>query len=246
MKIQYDGLVFEVTRRCNMACAHCLRGEAQCLDMSDEIIDKALEDVTCISHIVFTGGEPSINVHAIRHVLDVCKEKGIDVGGFFVATNGKEVSMDFIHVMIDWYAYCQDYDSEYCSLALSRDKFHDPIDTKNIQILRALSFFNEEEKATDFDRYEPIALGRARSLTTVRDVRRYAPTVDYDSMYDVLLLDGGEITVTADGLYLPYCDYEYAEVQDIALGNVYEQDKYKQVLYEQRIYVEDNKNEEVA
>ena len=34
MEIYVESLVIEVTRRCNMRCEHCLRGDAQNLDIS--------------------------------------------------------------------------------------------------------------------------------------------------------------------------------------------------------------------
>ena len=38
--MQVYSLILEVTRRCNMCCAHCLRGEAENIDMQKETIDK--------------------------------------------------------------------------------------------------------------------------------------------------------------------------------------------------------------
>lgn len=39
MKINVHTLIVEVTRRCNMTCKHCLRGDAQSLDMQKETVD---------------------------------------------------------------------------------------------------------------------------------------------------------------------------------------------------------------
>lgn len=38
MKIAIDDLILEVTRRCNMCCLHCLRGEAENLDADIDLI----------------------------------------------------------------------------------------------------------------------------------------------------------------------------------------------------------------
>ena len=64
-----DQLTLEVTRRCNMNCAHCLRGDAQCLDMSKEVVDKVLQDIDYISFLFFTGGEPSLNIPIMDYFL---------------------------------------------------------------------------------------------------------------------------------------------------------------------------------
>jgi MoaA/NifB/PqqE/SkfB family radical SAM enzyme len=39
-----DNMIFEVTRRCNMRCRHCLRGKAEDLSMSKQTIQNALKE----------------------------------------------------------------------------------------------------------------------------------------------------------------------------------------------------------
>lgn len=40
--IFYNGIHIELTRRCNLACAHCLRGPAQNKTMTREVIGKLI------------------------------------------------------------------------------------------------------------------------------------------------------------------------------------------------------------
>lgn len=47
-KIAIDHLLVEITRKCQLRCAHCLRGDAQNINMSPKIIDKLLESVCVI------------------------------------------------------------------------------------------------------------------------------------------------------------------------------------------------------
>jgi len=42
-------LVIEVTRRCNMECEHCLRGEAENVDMDIKYIEKLFQKIDYIS-----------------------------------------------------------------------------------------------------------------------------------------------------------------------------------------------------
>ena len=66
-------VVIEVTRRCNMNCAHCLRGDAQNLDISIDVIDRffdAFANGADISTITFTGGETiSDSWEILSHML---------------------------------------------------------------------------------------------------------------------------------------------------------------------------------
>ena len=41
-------MYLEITRRYTLECAHCMRGNCQNIDMSEEIINNALRDVTHI------------------------------------------------------------------------------------------------------------------------------------------------------------------------------------------------------
>lgn len=87
MRIYSANNVFiEVTRRCNMCCAHCLRGDAESIDIQEKYIDAFLDNFekgAYISSLTFTGGEISLNIPAIRYTLKAVKERGIAVGSFY-------------------------------------------------------------------------------------------------------------------------------------------------------------------
>ena len=68
-KMELFNLIFEVTRRCNLCCEHCLRGEAQNMDMTKETVDKVLDRVESISSLTLSGGEPTLNIPIIRYIF---------------------------------------------------------------------------------------------------------------------------------------------------------------------------------
>lgn len=43
--IAVDSLILEITRRCNMKCLHCLRGESENLDMSIKMVDAVFSQI---------------------------------------------------------------------------------------------------------------------------------------------------------------------------------------------------------
>lgn len=82
-----NNVVIEITRRCNMCCAHCLRGDAENVDIQEKYIDAFLDSFekgAYISSLTFTGGEISLNIPAIRYTLKAVKERGIAVGSFYI------------------------------------------------------------------------------------------------------------------------------------------------------------------
>ena len=63
MKLSYSNLQIELTRRCNQECAHCCRGDAQDLDLTEEIVDAFFEknEFHSFGRLLFSGGEPTLN-----------------------------------------------------------------------------------------------------------------------------------------------------------------------------------------
>ncbi len=217
MKLNFENLAVEVTRRCNMKCAHCMRGEAQNIDLDLEKFDKFLENVSHIDTITFTGGEPTLNLPAIRHILEVCKERKISVYNFYLVTNGKKIENDFLILMIEWYAYCYDCggDPEYTGLALSQDEYHESVNYNSIQKLKAFEFFDMNDKKNNWDKSYLINLGRARSIGShvKRNPDYYHPTVEEND--DEIKIGDSNIAFTCDGDILFDCDYEYESTDNI-------------------------------
>lgn len=125
-KLQLNEFAIEITRKCNMKCAHCLRGEAQKRNIHKKYITKVLEDISSIGSLTITGGEPTLNIPAIRFILEELKRLEIPVSNFYIVVNGRKScqSLEFIQLLIEMYMYqgCKD---EYLSMIqMSNDKYH--------------------------------------------------------------------------------------------------------------------------
>lgn len=224
-KINADELMLEVTRRCNMNCAHCLRGEAQNMDMTKEIVDKVLQDVESITSLCFSGGEPSLNIPIIEYTLEYCKKHDIYVDSFFVATNGKNVTVEFLMAMINWYAYVEECggESDMCEVALSTDMFHEVVDRRNINRLSALGFFSSTSKETDFNDAYLINEGRAKELGggfRKRDSHYYGLSGE---VFEERISTESMIYISANGDVKTDCDTAF-ETDACTIGNVLEED----------------------
>ena len=123
MYIEY--LSIEATRRCNMACAHCLRGPARDEDMGDDIAfwtAKLLSGAT-IGTLTLSGGEPSLAVETIRELKKNFIWNNIDVQNLSVITNNKNISDEFLEVIAHWMAICSNGESS--ALSYSSDHYHE-------------------------------------------------------------------------------------------------------------------------
>lgn len=227
MKVSCHSLVIETTRRCNMCCAHCMRGDAQDVDISEEVIDAALSKVESISSLTLTGGEPSLNVPAIRYIAKKIKELNIHLDSAYIVTNGKEVSNDFIFACLELFMLADE--QEFNGLALSHDMFHEDIPMENVSKLRQLAAFTGEDKNTDFDRVPLLDLGRARNLNSFA---KRGPVHDtFTAIEDNGILDLSEsmLVVAVNGDLLTECDYAYEDTDGICIGNVLHGDWVKNI-----------------
>lgn len=212
--------ITEITRRCNARCEHCLRGPAQRVDVSDEVIDAALKGITSISTIVFTGGEPSLAVDRIRYILEAVKKRKIEVDSFYVVTNGKKKSLDLVLALMEWYAYCGD--NETTALCISKDQYH----AQEIESVReadnlykALTFYRAEERNKDINTDSIINEGRAQyNNLGHREARTgiaFELAEDEESIYSL-----EETYINAIGDVCTGCDLSFKSQKKNAIGNV--------------------------
>ena len=119
-KIFFGGLGLEITRRCQLQCAHCLRGDAQNVDMSKEIIDSILDQCAGIFEVSFMGGEPTLNIDVMDYFLGEVHRRNILLGQLSFVTNGISIPdtlKDFLLRSYDYISSC------LCYLRIS---VHDP------------------------------------------------------------------------------------------------------------------------
>jgi MoaA/NifB/PqqE/SkfB family radical SAM enzyme len=214
-------LIFEVTRRCNLACQHCLRGDPQNVDISNETIDKALEGITGIGMITFTGGEPSLAVDRIKYIYEAIKKRDINLGGFYVVTNGKIASRELMNVLTDFYTLVDSCDEYVGSLVISKDQYH--VDegcdtTKADKLYRALTFYRPDDRKGDIRML--INEGRARGMGQ-REVSLENIIVEMNDEDKPERVES-TIYINALGDVVPSCDMSFESQEESKIGNVYD------------------------
>ena len=139
MKLRFESLVLEITRRCNMTCAHCMRGEAQDVDISDEVIEELFKNTGYIKRLVLTGGEPSLAPDIIDSIVYFSKKYECEIGSFFCATNAKEYSLVFQTALCRLAEYCEN--KEKCVLTVTIDQFHEKPSWEAVHQYHSIPFY---------------------------------------------------------------------------------------------------------
>lgn len=204
-----SNVLIEVTRRCNMACDHCLRGDTQAIDISHDTIDTFLSRVKSISNLTITGGEPSLVPDRISYIVHCAEQHKVTIDSFYIATNGKVVSNAFLMAIMDLYLYCGT--NETSQLALSNDEFHADIPSENLKKLEVFKFFGKKDS-------EDYPLSPDNLIEEGRAISYGGKSVSL-SRLEVTVMDGegyindGDIYLNALGNIVGECDLSY-ETQD--------------------------------
>ena len=228
MEIYVPDLILEVTRRCNMSCEHCIRGDAQAMDISDDVLKLTAKYVQP-NTVTFSGGEPSLNVPAIRSYFEFAEKYGHMPSSFFVVTNGKVNQLELAVELLK--AYSKMDEPELCGVHISEDIFHESVD-KDHSIMTGLSFYDKNGHASllSVDKKDTrwvINAGRAAEYGWGKRVPYEIAESLEDCIEDITIVDGEPriymtdmLYVGANGLVADQCDISYEQLDDGALCHI--------------------------
>ena len=206
--ILVNNLVIEATRRCNMRCAHCLRGDAESKIMNEEVI-KDINKLFKIHDLTISGGEPLSSIKTLNYIAD-----WLQYDTLYMVTNGTKFSNKIKDVLKRLY-----YNNiEECSLNISIDKYHTKA-TKYDKIIRFCEY--EGIPICDKKLNSIIDIGNAldNGLGN-RHHKRYK--IDYYRFRKKYVIQD-LLYVNVYGDIYPDCDLSYRAMREnkhLCLGNV--------------------------
>lgn len=233
MRFTFNNLMFEITRKCNMHCAHCMRGEQQNVTMSTDIFAKIFKNTNKIEHLTLTGGEPSLEPEIIEWLVYYAKVNDVKIGAFFCATNAAVYSEKFVKALTNLYDIC--YRKKDCGLAISTDQFHSPADKIALIKYKELPFYVSAKETDYLPKANIINEGRADENNLGR-FKLIFPKKIYDyhfSGFDLYIKD--RLYINALGDLLLHGDMSYQTQKEETCGNVFErplEDILKDIFYE--------------
>jgi hypothetical protein len=171
-----------------------------------------------ISSLTLTGGEPSLALDRIKAVRRYAVLYRVEIGNFYLVTNAKTLSDDFIMEMINLHGMYTDNDvSQVC---YSNDEFHDRAYLNGMDKLEQLTFVapkNHKDYPLRYDNL--INEGRAESYGS-RDIILYNYEIEEDRISE------GLIYLNCKGDIFSSCDLSYKsqKCKDLILCNVKDAD----------------------
>lgn len=181
-ELSYDLLEIELTRKCNMSCEHCLRGEAQDVTLSRECIDSFMQQTRQINQLSFTGGEPSLCVDTMRYFLDKMKERNVFLGDFSIILNGKLQSPELVEVLKDYSRYIGQWQQEYdpclyMKVGISQDQYHTGVDSLDSYYYYKVNLHGYGAVSLARNGIAPTKIGRAVKLKeSIKGIDSYCDT----------------------------------------------------------------------
>jgi hypothetical protein len=212
-----DCLVVEVTRRCNMICGHCLRGERENKTMSETHLYDFLSQMNrgYISSLTFSGGEPTLpsGMKVIRKFMEICSRFNIDVGSFYMVTNAKVWRPELPELIQSLYNFCTD--NEVSGVDISTDTYHE-----HIQLIR-LAFkdrLNDELYCT-IGREDLVGMRRDIPYENIMEEGRgvqygsgrleVPPDIQIETWSGTPAITEGDIYLNCEGNVIHGCDWSY-------------------------------------
>lgn len=221
MLIDFECLTIEITRRCGMKCAHCMRGDAQDVLMDYNAIQTLCKKTGHIKHLNITGGEPSLVPDALKYLLFYLKNYSCRIGEFFCATNAQEYSKKFADALTDLYYYCEH--PELCMLTISIDQFHSAADPLALQEYRKLPFYNPINEKGTIPKSNILDEGRANDNGIGMFSMPISPYI-FDVQLDGCRLKVGDrLYINAFGDVLLDADMSYSTQENESIGNILSQ-----------------------
>jgi len=154
--ISINSLIIELTRKCNLRCDHCCRGNAQKKSIEIKTIVKLFGFLSQISTLTISGGEPGTDEKTFLEISKYFLEHGDDIENYFLVLNGaKRYSKKFTDRCKQIQCHNQNFGEESIGgITFSFDQYHTRVMSINQLINREINYKKiGNRKHTDANAY---------------------------------------------------------------------------------------------
>ncbi len=101
-----------LTQKCNLACAHCMRGECSNKEIDESVLDATFSKFAYIDNLALGGGEIALAPQKIREVTKYLKKHGTIVHHCNFTSNGTVVNEETLYALKELYDYVVSCDNK--------------------------------------------------------------------------------------------------------------------------------------
>lgn len=235
-----------LTQKCNLSCAHCMRGPASDKMMAPDVLDAIFQKVRVAQRICLGGGDVSLCPDMIRNVVASLRKNHTIVHSVSLPTNGIVLNDDLISALKEVENYIYESSNGIVPpffpyppvlIDISIDDFHlnqmkkqhIDFDVLRKNIYRYSQEFGRENVMFSFATdYNLIEEGKAKTLETkihkspfIKDYEFPFSAEYYPEKKKGIISLSGVLTVSADGEIIPTsCSFE--NEKKYSVGNIKE------------------------
>ena len=216
--VEIDNFIIEASRKCNLQCAHCLRGAARRDNLDTDKLCEFLYQVSYIDLLTIGGGEPALALDVLDKIYDTIRLSDTVVGNIYVVTSGTYKTMELFEWWLHMMEICDD--NELSKFTFSYDKWHTWAlngyqekrrDSNFLKIEEALMLRGIEDKLVKHSQEEwsdirLIKMGRAKDFGH-REVTPNFIDVEEGRVTEV------DMYFAANGEIYSSCDLSYVEMK---------------------------------
>lgn len=125
-KLFTQNLCLIATERCNLNCAHCMRGKCSNKVMDDKVIKATLSQFEYVQNLSICGGEITMALETLEKIFSYVIDNNIIVDMVTMVINGTIYSDDFLKMLGYMSTYINDKKRKELSanFVISKDKYH--------------------------------------------------------------------------------------------------------------------------
>lgn len=234
--MRLESLGINITKNCNINCAHCLCGEPLNEYITKEVVEHIFDDVDSVGELFLTGGEPLLRPDLIKMVKDVLQEKNVKPDKISLTTNGTLFEEQQKEALLYLFK-----GAKKKKMYFSNDYFHKEAIKeyykKNKKPYFSYTFSELIENIACFCIENDInfessgiscvgLMGRAKNLDKSLSTKLGIPFINVSRTfvslgnYDIsnkAFKDIVSVDTTGNVLH---CDYENTEVEELSIGNI--------------------------
>ena len=234
-KIFIPNLEISITDKCNLNCAHCMRGEKKSKNISNVDLEAIFNEVRYVSNLTVTGGEPLMAKDRLIYLIYALKKFNVSVEQFGFTTNGSLYDKEFEEIFDEYEKYLEKTPKTYSSLSddnrvyidFSDDEYHQKeimkkgnyCYQKNINNLKKSKYFCE----TKYLRKGIYNLGNAKNLIVFHSRKIEKPKL-YSFKNQEYYYIGPYISISTDGFILRHNvsnDFELSDTYGHVESGIY-------------------------